>query len=232
MQETKPNQKGGLYHRGSSIFQGKNYQKLKRSIDVVFAISLTLIFSPLMLLIALGVKLHSPGPILYRQKRIGRDGSPFFMLKFRSMRVNSDKHSHHKDHVQRLIKDNLRPEDIGAESLKLKTDPRITGLGKVLRKLSLDELPQFLNVVRGEMSLVGPRPPLPYEFELYEDWHKERLAVLPGITGLWQVTARNRVSFDEMVHIDMSYIQQMSPWLDLIIIVRTPIEMVRGIGGG
>jgi len=111
-------------------------------------------------------------------------------------------------------------------------DPRVTGLGKYLRKFSLDELPQFFNVIRGEMSIVGPRPPLPYEYEVYQDWHKQRLAVLPGITGPWQVTARNIVAFDEMVRIDLEYIQSMTIWLDLKIIFLTPVEMVRGKGAG
>jgi lipopolysaccharide/colanic/teichoic acid biosynthesis glycosyltransferase len=109
---------------------------------------------------------------------------------------------------------------------------RITGLGKILRSLGLDELPQFINVLRGEMSLVGPRPPMPYEYELYNDWHKQRLSALPGITGLWQVKAHNQVSFDEMVQIDLDYIASMSLWLDLKIILLTPLEMLRVKGGG
>jgi lipopolysaccharide/colanic/teichoic acid biosynthesis glycosyltransferase len=184
-----------------------------------------------MLLIAIAVKLHSPGPIFYRQKRIGKGGIPFDMLKFRSMRVGSDNQVHRK-YVQRLIQENIRPEDIGSRSLKLKNDPRITRLGKIIRDLGLDELPQFINVVRGEMSLVGPRPPMPYEYELYNDWHKQRLQVTPGITGLWQVIAHNQVSFEEMVSIDLTYVESMSLWLDLKIIVLTPLEMLRGKGGG
>jgi lipopolysaccharide/colanic/teichoic acid biosynthesis glycosyltransferase len=116
--------------------------------------------------------------------------------------------------------------------LKMGADPRITGMGKYLRKLSLDELPQFFNVLKGQMSIVGPRPPLPYEYEIYEEWHKRRLAVLPGITGLWQVTSHNTVTFDEMVRIDLGYIKSMNLWLDLKIILMTPIEMIRGKGAG
>jgi lipopolysaccharide/colanic/teichoic acid biosynthesis glycosyltransferase len=193
--------------------------KLKRSIDVVVAILLLLLFGPLMLVLAVAIRLHSPGPVLYQQQRIGKDGKPFFMLKFRSMRQNSDTQVH-REHVQRLMRENVGPGEDGAKSLKLRSDPRITGLGKILRKLSLDELAPADHVLRGEMSLVGPRPPMPYEYELYNDWHKLRLQVLPGITGLWQVTARNQVSFQEMVQLDLYYIENMSLWLDLKIMVR------------
>lgn len=208
-----------------------DYQKIKRVLDYVLAVLLLLFFSPLMLLLALGVKLHSAGPILYRQGRIGKDGKPFEMLKFRSMRIGSDSPLH-QEHMQRLIREDTRPSDLGSKSLKLKGDPRITGLGNVLRKLSLDELPQFINVLRGEMSIVGPRPSMPYEYELYNDWHMQRLRVLPGITGLWQVTARNQVPFSEMVQVDLDYIERMNLWLDLKIMIMTPIEMLRGKGGG
>jgi lipopolysaccharide/colanic/teichoic acid biosynthesis glycosyltransferase len=214
-----------------SVFHGQGYQRLKRVCDLLLALILLLAVSLLMLLIAIGTKLHSPGPIFYRQTRIGKDGKPFTMLKFRSMRINSDHHVH-REHVQRLIREGTDPKVVGVTSLKLKVDPRITGLGRILRKLSLDELPQLINVVRGEMSLVGPRPPLPYEYELYQDWHKQRLSVLPGMTGLWQITARNQVSFDEMVRIDLAYIQSMSLSLDLLILLRTPLEMVYSKGAG
>jgi lipopolysaccharide/colanic/teichoic acid biosynthesis glycosyltransferase len=213
--------------------RGADYLLLKRVVDISVASFLLVLFGPLMLLIALAIRLYSPGPVLFRQERVGKDGTLFYMLKFRSMRVGSDTQAQqHREHVQRLIKENVRPEDLGAASLKLNGDRRITGLGRILRKLSLDELPQLINVLRGEMSIVGPRPPLPYEYELYNGWHKQRMQVLPGITGLWQVTARNRVSFDEMVHIDLEYIESMNLWLDLQIMVRTPVEMVRGKGGG
>lgn len=210
---------------------GPGYADLKSLLDAVLASCLLAFLAPLMAAIAVAIKIYSPGPILYRQERIGKDGQPFYMLKFRSMHVGSASQAH-QEHVRRLIRENTRPEDLGRASLKLKDDARITRPGRILRQLSLDELPQLLNVLRGEMSIVGPRPALAYEYELYSDWHKQRVQVLPGITGLWQVTARNRVSFDEMVQIDLQYIADMSPWLDFQIIVRTPLEMLRGKGGG
>lgn len=213
------------------IFRGPGYQRMKRAVDLIAASACLLLFGLLMLLIALAIKLHSPGPVFYRQQRIGKHGRPFIMLKFRSMRVGSDS-AVHRQHMRRLIRENLRPQDLGVASLKLPFDPRITGVGKILRKLSLDELPQLINVLRGDMSIVGPRPPLPYEYDLYDEWHKQRLEVAPGITGLWQVTARNLVAFEDMVKLDLMYIATMSLWLDLKIMLWTPLEMVRGKGGG
>jgi len=212
-------------------WRSPGYFTQKRWLDLLATALLLVLSGPPMLVIALGIKLHSPGPILYRQRRIGKDGRPFDMLKFRSMRHGAASNPH-REHVQRLIRENTRPEDLGSATLKLRNDPRITGLGRILRVLSLDELPQFINVLRGEMSIVGPRPPLPYEYELYTDWAKQRLRVLPGITGLWQVTGRNQVSFEDMVNIDLAYIRRMNALLDLWIILRTPLEMFRGKGGG
>jgi lipopolysaccharide/colanic/teichoic acid biosynthesis glycosyltransferase len=208
-----------------------SYVRLKRVFDFVIMLLLLPLVVPIFLLIVIAIKLYSPGPIFYHQRRIGKDGKPFMMLKFRSMHVGNSS-GIHQQFMQRMIRENLRPADIGLKVMKLQNDPRITKPGKLLRLLSLDELPQFINVLRGEMSIVGPRPPLPYEYELYADWHKERLAVKPGITGLWQVTAHNLVSFDEMVRLDLHYIRTMSPWLDLKIMVLTPLEMLRAKGGG
>jgi len=213
------------------IRANKNYLVVKRVFDILAALVLLVIFGPLMIIIALAIKLFSPGPILYRQTRIGKDGKPFEMLKFRSMRLENAPDLH-REYVSKLILENCDPESLGQKTLKLESDPRITGLGKVMRKLSIDELPQFFNVLRGEMSIVGPRPSLPYEYKLYKDWHKKRVLVLPGITGLWQVTARNKVRFDDMVKIDLHYIQNMTLLLDLRIILMTPYEMIRGKGGG
>ena len=208
-----------------------SYLLIKRLLDVLIALGLILLFGPLMLLIALGIRISSPGPIFYHQKRIGKNGKPFTMLKFRSMQIVNNPDLH-RQYVQKLIKEDTQPRALGKRNLKILNDARITGLGKYLRKFSLDELPQFFNVLKGEMSIVGPRPPLPYEYDVYQGWHQQRLKVLPGITGLWQVKARNAVSFDDMVRIDMEYIQTMSLWLDLKIIFLTPIEMIRGKGAG
>ena len=207
------------------------YLLAKRALDICLALISILLFGLPMFFIALGIRISSPGPIFYRQKRIGKDGVPFDMLKFRSMQVKNNPDLH-MQYVQKLIRENTKPAALGNESLKIVGDSRITGLGKYLRKLSLDELPQFFNVLKGDMSIVGPRPSLPYEYEVYKEWHKQRLTVLPGITGPWQVTARNTVSFDEMVSIDMNYIQSRNLWLDLKIILLTPIVMISGKGAG
>jgi lipopolysaccharide/colanic/teichoic acid biosynthesis glycosyltransferase len=209
--------------------QSNYFTLLKPILDYFIAIILLILASPLFLIFAIGIKLYSPGPVFYHQKRIGKDGKPFRMIKFRSMRVNADT-TPHKEYVQSLIRQNTRPRDLGRDTLKLEADPRITGLGKILRSFGLDELPQLINVLRGEMSIVGPRPSLDYELEVYEDWHKNRLAVLPGITGVWQVTAHNSVSFNEMVQIDLDYIQKANLWLDLKVMLLTPIEMLKKKG--
>ncbi len=151
------------------------------------------------------------------------------MLKFRSMQV-ANSPDMHREYVQKLITEKTQPR--GKANLKISADPRITGIGKYLRRFGLDELPQFFNVLRGEMSIVGPRPSLPYEYEVYEEWHKQRLSVLPGITGYWQVLAHNTVEFDAMVRMDLEYIRSMNLWLDLKIMLLTPVEMITGKGLG
>jgi len=214
-----------------STLVASRYLPLKRVLDVLVSAACLVLFSPLMLALAIGIRIASPGPILYRQQRIGKGGKPFAMLKFRSMQIGNNPDLH-REYVQKLIKENIHPQALGKSSLKIVGDPRITGMGKYLRKFSLDELPQFLNVLRGEMSIVGPRPSLPYEYEIYEEWHKQRLFVLPGITGYWQVMAHNTVTFDAMVRIDLSYMKSMNFWLDLKIMLLTPVEMIRGKGAG
>ena len=206
----------------------------KRIFDNLIASIILVIISPVLLVISILIKLDTPGPLIYRQKRIGENGKPFMMYKFRSMREDADP-SIHQEYVTRLIKENLDPmqmKEKGRNSLKLEDDPRITKVGHFIRKTSLDELPQLFNVVRGEMSLVGPRPCLPFELELYQDWHKRRLEALPGITGLWQVRGRNQVSFDEMVRMDLEYIQHQSIWMDLVILLRTPWVAISARGAG
>jgi len=206
-------------------------QYIKRPVEIIIVVGLIIFFSPLMAVIALSIRLFSPGPVFYRQVRAGKNGVSFNMLKFRSMKLENAPDLH-REYVQRLIRENVNPKELASGTLKLQSDPRITGMGKILRKYSLDEIPQLFNVIRGEMSLVGPRPPLPYELEVYEDWHKLRLAIRPGITGLWQVIAHNTCSFEEMVRLDLNYIKTMSLWLDFKIIILTPIEMIRGKGSG
>jgi lipopolysaccharide/colanic/teichoic acid biosynthesis glycosyltransferase len=205
----------------------------KRLIDVVGSLGLLMLLSPIFLLIAIAVKLSSRGPILFRQQRIGEHGTPFTFFKFRSMFVNNDA-SQHKEYVQNLIAgraDKQRTEGASEGVFKLTNDPRITPVGNFLRRTSLDELPQFYNVLRGDMSLVGPRPPVAYEVEAYATWHRRRLLeAKPGITGLWQVQGRSRVGFDDMVRLDLRYARNCSPWLDLKILMRTPKAVIAGNG--
>ncbi len=213
--------------KSSYYLQANQYIFFKHIFDTFLALILIFLFGPLMLAVSIGIIISSPGPIIYRQKRIGKDGIPFILYKFRSMQITNNPDLH-REYVQKLIKENIKPKDLGKDNLKFLGDPRITGLGKYLRKYSIDELPQLFNVLKGDMSIVGPRPPMPYEYDIYAKWHKQRQSVLPGITGLWQVTKHNTVPFDEMVHIDLTYIQTMNFWLDLKIIILTPFEMIRG----
>jgi exopolysaccharide biosynthesis polyprenyl glycosylphosphotransferase len=183
----------------------------KRAIDLLLISCGLLVAAPVLLLIALAIKLDSPGPVFYRQERVGKDGRLFSMLKFRSMRPDADRQldmlRHHNEATGPLF--------------KMRRDPRVTRVGRILRRWSLDELPQLLNVLRGEMSLVGPRPPLPSEVEQYEDWQMGRLRAVPGLTGLWQVSGRSEVPFHDMVRLDLHYIRNWSLGLDLEILMRT-----------
>lgn len=205
---------------------------LKRGMDVVGSLLLVAALSPVFFVIAAAIKLTSRGPILFRQQRIGEHGTAFTFLKFRSMYVNNDA-SQHKEYVRKLIagQADKQTNEAGEKIFKLTNDPRITPVGNFLRRTSLDELPQFINVLRGDMSLVGPRPPVPYEVEAYATWHRRRLLeAKPGITGLWQVQGRSRVGFDEMVRLDLRYARNCSPWLDLKILVQTPKAVIAGSG--
>jgi len=205
----------------------------KRMIDVLGSLSLLAILSPVFFMIAAAIKLTSRGPILFQQKRIGEHGTPFTFLKFRSMYMNNDS-SEHKEYVRQLIAGQAEKKSAngnGTGVFKLTNDPRITPVGRVLRRSSLDELPQLINVLRGEMSLVGPRPPVPYEVEAYATWHRRRLLeAKPGITGLWQVHGRSRVEFDDMVRLDLRYARDCSPLLDLKILLQTPRAVMSGDG--
>lgn len=205
---------------------------LKRCMDVMGSLLALVVLSPLMLLIALAVKLTSEGPVCCRQTRIGQGGRSFTFLKFRSMFHNSDP-SLHRSYVTRMIAGQNVAQVHRAEAgiYKIVNDPRITPVGRALRRSSLDELPQFFNVLKGDMSLVGPRPPLPYEFECYSTWHRGRvLEVRPGLTGVWQVYGRSRTNFDEMVRLDLRYARHWSLWLDLKLLLKTPIAVILGAG--
>ena len=193
----------------------------KRGFDLVLATVGLIVLAPCLLVIAAWVRADSPGPALFRQERIGRYGRPFTMLKFRTMRVNADP-GPHREYAAAFIRGQARQHRVGTSStFKLVTDARVTRVGRWLRRTSLDELPQLWNVVRGEMSLVGPRPPIPYELEHYQPAHLGRLAVMPGITGLWQIGGRSDTTFEQMVALDLEYIRRRSLLLDVRILVAT-----------
>ena len=196
----------------------------KRAIDILGSVFAIAIFSPLFILIAAAVKLTSKGPALFRQERVGQYGRRFTFLKFRSMKCANDPLIH-QDYIRRFIAGEIAKTHGGA--FKIKDDPRLTCIGAFLRKCSLDELPQLINVLKGDMSLVGPRPAIPYEIDLYQIWHRRRfLEVKPGITGLWQVTGRSRTTFDDMVRLDLQYTKQWSLWLDIKILLQTPLAVL------
>lgn len=196
------------------------YDKLnlifKRIFDLIIAFTFVIILSPLLIVIALLVKLSSVGPILFKSNAIGKDGKPFMIYKFRSMYASQGEDEERKNMMIQFMKEDENPN--GRKIINLK---RVTWVGQILRKTSLDELPQLFNVIKGEMSLVGPRPCLPYEYEHYDEWHKRRVSVLPGCTGVWQVWGRSSVTFKESIVLDLYYINNMSPWLDLQLILQT-----------
>ena len=205
---------------------------IKRAMDIVGSAILLLLLSPLLAAIALIIKLTSDGPVLFKQQRLGRFGQRFNCLKFRTMYVNNDPKIH-QDYIQQYIEGNkAQKSEAGASAVyKITSDPRVTRIGRFLRKSSLDEVPQFWNVLQGTMSLVGPRPPVPYEFEIYDFWHRRRvLEVKPGVTGLWQVSGRSRLTFDDMVRLDLQYVESWSLWLDLKILLATPRAVISGEG--
>ena len=207
--------------------------RLKRALDILLAGMALLAVSPLFLLFALLIKRSSPGPVFFVQERLGRDGRPFEFYKFRSMMHNSDDAIHRQFAAMFIAGDEsgCAASNSGEKVFKLKRDPRITPIGAFLRRTSLDELPQLINIVKGEMSLVGPRPPIAYEIENYQPWHMERLKAVPGLTGLWQVSGRSSVSFDDMVRLDIRYINEWSFRRDLAIIAKTVPVVLRGTGG-
>lgn len=219
--------------RASNI-AGLNYV-LKRGFDLIASSLLTILATPALLIAAALIRLTDGAPVLFRQTRIGLRGEPFELLKLRTMRSNASEDLH-RDYVQRWIRDGAPAvEQNGSESgrqppYKLQNDSRITPVGRILRRFSIDELPQLINVWRGEMSLIGPRPALPYELDLYKDWHLRRLEAAPGITGLWQVSGRNQLSFSEMVQLDLRYLENWSLAGDLKILMRTLPTLLWGSG--
>jgi lipopolysaccharide/colanic/teichoic acid biosynthesis glycosyltransferase len=204
----------------------------KRAIDLGGSFVGLVLLSPLLALIALAIRLTSPGPVLFRQTRIGRGGVPFTFLKFRTMVANASSDAHHA-YVTAFVREGRAAarDAAGKEIYKLTDDDRVTRIGRVLRRTSLDELPQLVNVLRGEMSLVGPRPPIAYEWDLHDAWQRKRLDVRPGCTGLWQVTGRSRVSFEEMIILDRYYVSNWSIRGDLGLLARTVPVMLDARGG-
>jgi lipopolysaccharide/colanic/teichoic acid biosynthesis glycosyltransferase len=219
--------------RGDNL--GKLFTVTKRVMDIAGSLILLILSAPVLLMAATAVKVSSKGAILYRQRRIGQYGKPFIFLKFRSMYADNDP-AIHREYVTQLIAGQAQRHPAngngdGTGFYKLTNDKRVTPVGAFLRRTSIDELPQLFNVLMGEMSLVGPRPAIPYEVAAYQTWHRRRvLEVKPGITGLWQVDGRGRVEFDDMVRLDLRYAREWSPWLDLKILLRTPRAVIVGAG--
>jgi lipopolysaccharide/colanic/teichoic acid biosynthesis glycosyltransferase len=222
-----------LYPDLSRNEESKKFQLgVKRAMDVAGSAAALLLFSPVYAAAAVAIKLTSRGPVVFKQERLGQYGKSFTVLKFRTMRTDCDSRIH-QEYVNQFISGQVSGEatDGSKPVFKIQKDPRITSVGRFLRKTSLDELPQFWNVLRGDMSLVGPRPPIAYEFRAYDVWHRRRvLEIKPGITGLWQVEGRSRTRFDDMVRLDLKYARAWSLWLDLKIIVQTPAAVLTGNG--
>lgn len=200
----------------------------KRSMDIIVASMMLAVALPIMIAVAVGIKINSPGPVFFKQKRVGFGGRAFTLLKFRSMKINNDD-SAHKEFVKNFIKTKNSEITEDTKSFKIVKDPRVTPIGRFIRKTSIDELPQLLNVLSGEMSLVGPRPPIPYEVDEYHIWHRRRvMEVKPGITGFWQVHGRSITSFETMVRMDLYYIKYRNLLLDIMLILKTPRSLLKG----
>jgi lipopolysaccharide/colanic/teichoic acid biosynthesis glycosyltransferase len=211
---------------GCMITGNRTMRFLKRAEDLIIGVILLIAFAPAMALIALAIKLDSAGPVIYRQRRHGQHGQPFWLYKFRSMVADADE-GRHRAAAQVWIKSH-QPMDGSRRMFKLANDDRVTRVGRWIRSTNLDELPQLWNVLSGNMSLVGPRPPVPYEYAEYQRHHRERMLSKPGITGLWQVSGHHRVSFEEMVLLDIRYINNWSVWMDFRIMAKTvPLLLFR-----
>ena len=191
--------------------KSKAYLISKRITDIVLSSIGLLLLSPILIIVAIAIKIDSRGPIIFKQDRVGKDGKIFSMYKFRSMVVNAEE-----------LKQQLQSQnEMSGPMFKIKNDPRITKIGRFIRKTSIDELPQLLNVIKGDMSLVGPRPSLPKEVSQFKPWMKERLLVKPGLTCFWQVMGRNNISFEEWMKLDIKYVHEMNYWLDIKLIFKT-----------
>jgi lipopolysaccharide/colanic/teichoic acid biosynthesis glycosyltransferase len=213
------------------IYTNPSYLRAKRVLDIVFSLLILIPLSIVIAVFAILIRIDSKGPIFFRQKRVGKNGVQFDMFKLRSMYVDSDD-SFHRESIKQYMNGAALNDKVNADNLyKLVDDPRVTRIGRFIRKFSIDELPQFINVFRGEMTLVGPRPPLPYEVEEYDSHHWIRLSGKPGLTGTWQVYGRSRVPFQKMVEMDIEYLGEQSLLLDLKLIALTLPVMLKGRGG-
>jgi exopolysaccharide biosynthesis polyprenyl glycosylphosphotransferase len=198
----------------------RNYLFAKRVLDITICVGTLIVLSPLLLLLAIAIKLESPGPVLFKQLRVGKGQKPFYCLKFRSMTADAESR---KDEIAHL-------NEVDGPVFKIRNDPRVTRVGRFIRKFSLDEFPQLFNVLKGEMTLVGPRPPIPREVEDYEDWMLRRLDVVPGLTCIWQISGRSNISFEQWMRMDLAYIDSCSIAKDLSILLRTIPAVLFGRG--
>jgi len=214
-----------------TISMNQGYQRTKRILDIIFTLLILIPLCIVIVIVAVFIRLDSAGPIFFRQKRVGQNGVEFNILKFRSMYVNSDDSVHREAITKYMNGQTLGESTAGDLTYKVVDDPRVTRVGRFLRKTSIDELPQFFNVLRGEMTLVGPRPPLSYEVDLYSLRDMLRLSGKPGLTGPWQVYGRSRVSFQAMVEMDIAYLQRQALWEDLKLIAFTVHVMIQRSGG-
>jgi exopolysaccharide biosynthesis polyprenyl glycosylphosphotransferase len=229
--DIEPHINKALYkHASMGNLTRKVLRVTKRITDIVGSTFGIILFSPFFIVIPILIKLSSKGPVFFKQERVGRYGQMFTFLKFRSMYVNNN-HGEHKDFMKKFITGQQSDKDGDEQVYKMKNDPRVTKIGKFLRKSSLDELPQFINVLAGKMSLVGPRPAIPYEVEEYDTWHKRRvIETKPGITGVWQVDGRSNTPFEKMVRMDINYIKNWSLLLDIKLILKTPLAVFAANG--
>jgi len=205
------------------------FNKIKHALDALIVLPVLLLLLPLFLVLAAAIKLTSTGPVFFTARMMGKNSKPFTMYKFRSMLADTENEPH-KDYVKKLINGEIHQDSGKGGVFKITEDQRVTSVGKLLRKFSLDELPQLINVIKGEMSLVGPRPCLPYEYEIYKDWHKKRLSVRPGISGVWQVAGRSAVAFEDMVLLDLYYIYNRNLSLDANILYETVFVVLQRRG--